>query len=285
MIVNCHIYKKQFEQKGIDNQDIFIKRDLFSRTLGRIFRFLHLPFLNNIPYFETKDKTIIIFDGCIKDKRVFEIIAKRHSDKRLIFYYWNPVSVSINPKKIPDCFEKWSYSFHDSEKYHLHFNDTFTFKEIFDGIKYVDNVSFDVVFVGKNKKRKNKLLAIKQSFENKNIKCLFHITPTHPKIQKIGFQKQLSYAEVLELDNKSMAILDYYTDQNAGLSLRAVESAFLNKKLISNNFFLGTTLIEEGITVFEKELSDTFDFCTYSFSDKAKSYFDFNTWITRFRKV
>ena len=43
-------------------------------------------------------------------------------------------------------------------------------------------------------------------------------------------------------------------------------------------------LIKEGIAVFEKELSDTFDFCIYSFSDKAKSYFDFNTWITRFRK-
>ena len=48
-------------------------------------------------------------------------------------------------------------------------------------------------------------------------------------------KSELGYDEVFRLIMESDIIIDYYTDPNAGLSLRPMEAMFLEKKLITNN--------------------------------------------------
>lgn len=283
MIVNCEVYKKQFDEKGIDNSGIFISRSIIARIVGRFFRFLHIPVFNNVPFFRTDDNTLIIFDGRLKDKRVLEIIAERHKDKRLIFYYWNPVKLSMNPNKIPPAFEKWSYSLFDSKKYGLKFNDTFTFSDLFSVRKRNNIIKYDIVFVGKDKGRKKSLLTIKKAFEKEGLRCYFHITATHPKIQRFGYNHPISYEELLSIEDESKAILDLYLEPRSGFSLRVIEAAFLNKTLITNNLSL-VSFFSKNKMVHIKECDFDYlpGFYECVFSDKYLQYFDYDNWLARF---
>lgn len=285
MIVNCNIYNDLLANHGVVNKDIYIKRDILSRFIGKFARLIHLSAFYNVRDFSTDDNTIIIFDDCIKEKRLYSIIAKKYGNKRLIFYYWNPVSVSINPRRLPSIFEKWSYSLTDCEKYGMRYNPTFSFAELFKNDSSLKNeYEYDVVFIGKDKGRKKPLEKMMVILSGLGYKCLFYITPNHPKICKNSEYKNLSYSEVLELTNRSKAILDFYKNPNVGFSLRVVEAVFMDKTLITNNietlsFFSDDKRVINLSEISASKMNDT---SSSRFDYKIKEYFDFHNWIKRF---
>lgn len=234
MIVNCNIFINEINDSGIQAEKLLNFYNFLRFHGGKIMR--KLPGMSNyninFELLSAKDDFIIIFDGGIKDVNILKEIAKYNNNKKLIFYYWNPVKDSIDPSQIPSVYEKWSYSPVDCKKYGMNYNSTFYFKSLTDETKNIDT---DICFIGKDKGRKKELQNLKNQFENEGFTTNFYITATHPRIQKIGYKKNISYRESLEITSASSCVLDYYEDPSAGLSLRAMESLFFNKKLITNN--------------------------------------------------
>jgi hypothetical protein len=264
-------------------------------SLLRILRKIHFkmkfPFINMWFDDELKNlknyNTIILFDATLTNTFVRKL-RKNFPEKRLIFWYWNPVESSINPKKLNDDVNgKWSYSPVDCENYHLHSNTTFYFKELF--IKE-DKTRFDVFFVGKDKGRLNSLLDLKIQFEKLGLETYFHITATKWFLKKSNpvYKKPISYSEVLSGIGKSKAILDLLSNTKDGLSLRSMESIFLKKKLITNSetifnydFYRPQNIFVIGYDNFDN-LPEFLNSPYEEINEDIVASYDFNCWLDRF---
>ncbi len=286
MIINCETYASMFAKHSIPHASLHKSRNFFRSWLGRVTLFFHFPFFNNINPIQASDSKVIVFDGGIKHKRVLEIIKKSNPGKRLIFYYWNPVSESIAPAKIPDGYEVWSYSKYDAQKYGLRFNPTFTFAELFD-TEDSANAIYDLVFIGKDKGRKKDLLHIRRKSAEAGLKSVFIITANHPRFQTIGYSRPLPYVDVLKMDRSSKSILDYYSFEKAGFSLRLLEAIFLNKVLVTNNSEILSDPMFVGKPILSLAQLSASSFAESVkrpaiYEDDIKSFFCYETWIRRF---
>lgn len=234
VILNCGLFSNEIKKMGVQHFNLYANYSFFPFWLGKICRKLHLKKDANInPELRSLNvDCIIVFDSGVSDNCILSWLAKTYSDKRLIFYYWNPVFTSIKPSKIPSKFEKWSYSPSDCNQYNMKYNSTFYFESF---VKAPVPLKRDVFFIGKNKGREKYLNEIKTFFESSGISSLFYLTANHPRLKQKKYMKHIPYKDVLNYVNESNAILDYYVDPHAGLSLRVMESIFFGKKLITNN--------------------------------------------------
>lgn len=236
MIVNCNMFRNEMIEEGTNSVNLLISYSLFAIRAGSVIRSIPGKSNYNInpDLFSVADDLLIVFDSGIKDAKILQRIEENNKDKRLIFYYWNPVTTTIHPKMIPEKYERWSYSPDDCRLYEMRYNSTFYF-ECFANKKvdFTDNT--DICFIGKDKGRKKVLQKLKQMLEDAGLTTNFYITATHPRFQRVGYQKKVSYKESLNITLGSTCILDYYSNPMAGLSLRAMESIFLGRKLITNN--------------------------------------------------
>ena len=197
-----------------------------------------LPFIWNFLYNKKEivpkpDETIIVFDSNMSGA-FLQWLKKKFPDNRIIFWYWNPVRTTFQPDAIPEGIERWSYSPEDCEKYGLKYNTTFYFDTLVENLPTTRKTGKKVLFVGRDKGRLSELLEWKHSLEKQGLECDFYIIGQQ---DPSGFciKSELGYDEVFRLIMESDIIIDYYTDPNAGLSLRPMEAMFLEKKLITNN--------------------------------------------------
>lgn len=234
VVVNCDLFEKEIKECGVKCFRIWEKCTALSLRMGKLFRKIGLYKFGNInsALNNLDSECIIVFDNGIQENSVLKWLANRYENSRLIFYYWNPVFRSISPLKIPSKFELWSYSPEDCKEYNMRYNSTFYFQKF---IKESVQTKRDVFFIGKNKGRLSELMKIEKSMKSYGLSTLFYITANHPRLKQRRFQKAIPYNEVLNYVRESKSILDYYVNPQAGLSLRAMESMFLNKKIITNN--------------------------------------------------
>lgn len=170
-----------------------------------------------------KNEKIIIFDSNISPE-FLEWIQLKYPDNRIIFWYWNPVDTSLNPNFIPNYIEKWSYSPEDCKKYKLRYNTTFYFDNLIDN-ELLENKGNNILFVGRDKGRLSALLRWKSQLEKEGIPSEFYIIGNR-NLTGYNYQKPIKYHQIIELIRKSSVIIDYYTDEYAGLSLRTMEALF-----------------------------------------------------------
>lgn len=236
--------------------------------------------------------TIIIFDAAFNDNFI-KYISKKLTDKKIILWYWNPIRNSIDPSKLENYnVEKWSYSLEDCKVYNLKYNTTFYFQEL---VKFTDsdsNLSSDVCFIGRDKGRLNLLLKYKEKFESLELKTNFYITPTkwyELRKNKI-YKKNIEYDQIIEIIKNSKAILDIVQSQSDGLTLRAMESIFFRKKLITNNKIIKKYDFYSKDNIFvlsEDNLDDLTKFIGSPYKNIpnyiVKKY-EFQEWLNRFNK-
>lgn len=229
--------------------------------------------------------TILIFAS--KRTDYVKSLAEKYPLKRIIIWYWNPVSRCFNPKDLKyDNVEFWSFDKADCKKYGLKYNSTFYFKNI--KVKEIDiNKVYDIIFLGLDKGRKKLLDELEVEINKQNIKTYFHIHPgvgvSNP--EKI---KMLPYLEYLHLVTKSKAIFDFLQVNQMGLTLRSMESVFFKKKLITNDenivhekFYNKNNIFILGKDDFNK--LSTFITSPYQDLDvNILAYYDFENWIKRF---
>lgn len=232
----------------------------------------------------TKDEKIIIFDSNISPE-FLEWIQLKYPNNRIIFWYWNPVDTSLNPNLIPYYIEKWSYSPEDCKRYNLKYNTTFYFDNLIDN-ELINNEEKNVLFVGRDKGRLSSLLYWKYQLEKQGIPCDFYIIG-NKNSKKYNYKQPLKYNEIVKLIKRSSVIIDYYTDEYAGLSLRTMEAIFLNKKLITNNKTISNYDFynKDNIYITDGELRGINQFLEkekiivdYSIKEKYR----FSNWINRF---
>lgn len=228
--------------------------------------------------------TVIIF-AKPRDFEVINYIKKKNPSIRIIYYYWNPVSkVDLISEKYLENVELWSFDLDDCLKYNMKFNSTFYFKEI--DIPNI-NHEFDILFLGLNKGRKDFLVDFEKKAKDMNISTYFHIIPDDNEDNKDGL-KRVAYEEYLKLIAKSKAILDIVPKGQAGLTVRSMESIFLNKKLITSDI----TIIHQDF--YKKENifiigHDDYN-CLKNFintpyvliSEKIIDQYDLNGWLKKF---
>ena len=210
---------------------------------------------------------------------------------RLIYWYWDPVSGCVHPEKIDrTCCELWSFDKADCQKYNMNFKETFfvTNKEEIQRQRSAANYQYDVLFVGRDKGRAERLLRIQKEFEQKELTTRFYIVATKPySISARKREKQLDYQEVLAMIQRSRAILEINQNNQVGLSMRAMESIFFAKKLITDNAAIMKSEIyrPENIYVLGRDKRSLTDFINMEYACYDNAFLNnylFETWITSF---
>ncbi len=240
---------------------------------------------------EWKDKmykySVIIIFAYPTSKNLIDFVCKNKKDhQRIIVWYWNPVSKSLNPDLIHhlDC-ELWSFDPADCDRYKMNFNTTFYLQKL-----VIDSsgtaMKNDVLFLGLNKGRLEMLKSIKNNIEKSGFTSLFYIVDDSVSVYK---RKPLvSYDKYLEWLVESNCVLDVVQSNQKGVTLRAMEAIFFKKKMISTTL----SIIEEdfyhsdNIFVIGKDSWDDFSvFMAKPYQQIKKeivSGYEFHNWIKRF---
>lgn len=282
--------EEKMEEKGIRVVAAYSSKNLLARLIlklkDRTFLFNYIyPYNRNL--INIRENTIIIFDASIT-LDFLKWIRKLHPEKRIIFWYWNKVETSgIDPVMLKRYkIESWSYASADCEKYNLNYNTTFYFNNWPNRYKHE---TIDVLFVGLDKGRWDAISNIEREWKKEGIKTHFYVVKDSWRQLKKhrDLKKPVSYQQIVEMIRDSKAILDYYTDEYAGFSLRILEALFFKKKLITNNKNIKKWKFycQENIFILFEENRTVREFLDLPYKDFSKSdidYYDFESWIDRF---
>lgn len=186
---------------------------------------------------------VILFD-VFPDSDVVECIEKIAPRTRLIVFYRNPwfnnYYVSAEARK--KC-EIWSFDQEDCKKYGLKYNHQFYLSALLNQKENPYYVS-DLFFVGKDKNRLPFLLDIQNQLQVHNLKMQLYVVGE----RNVNYSQQaapfvhhdhLAYEEVLKYNKNTNCLLELMQENQQGFTLRTVEAMFFNKKLITNNAYLG----------------------------------------------
>lgn len=97
----------------------------------------------------------------------------------------------------------------------------------------------DLYFIGSDKGRLQQLIEIKRQATQMGLRCHFHIAPSKryqytPEEELHLTRQHLSYAENIALARRSKCLVEVVQANQTGPTIRALEAAFLGKKLITN---------------------------------------------------
>ena len=186
------------------------------------------------PLCAAEDDKIIVFDTMVSPRYLIWL-SDHHPDKRIILWFWNPITNFKQYADVPGSVEFWSYSERDCKKYGLRHNTQFFFDCFADRTGEAASPE-KVIFIGREKERLKKLLAVGRQLTEAGLDFEMHLVHTRStKARGWSYEPYMPYEKVIDLVSEAGYLLDYYTDPRAGLSLRLMESLFLGKKIFTNN--------------------------------------------------
>lgn len=229
---------------------------------------------------------IIVFDCSFTTGDEYELnyILNKASDKtRLIYYHWNIVDTNISIKNtfnIPR-WEHCTFDFNDSKKYNMHFVDTF-YVDIYEH-KNQAIIKRDLFYIGIDKKERRAFVnKLKDYCESINLNSMFYI------VDSVLFgNTKISYNKVIEYVKSSKCIVEIQKPSQTGLTLRALESLFFKKKLITNNqsivnykFFNQNNILIVNENNFE-EINYFLDKPYVNIDDSIIENYKFDSWLRK----
>lgn len=264
----------------------FFNESLIGLLKKNIFRFCindNLKLYNPFKKLINNKKVIILFAPA--EESFIAFIKNEIPKAKIIYFYWNPAYRVGRPTEfLYKNTEIWTFDKNDAKYYNLNYSNTFYFDNLkIDNHKY----NYDILFVGRNKHRKELLLDLKNKFEKIQLRTFFHIVPNRDEknVEKVP---EIKYSDYLELVASSKAILDICPPSQIGLTLRPMESLFFEKKLITNN----ENIVNEefynrnNILILNTETSDN-DIINFlkspyqPIANNIKKNYDFDSWIKR----
>lgn len=263
---------------------IFLQKIMFRIVFSNWFKLLK------------KVDTVIIFDG-EKDPLILKMIHNLYPTKRLLVWYWNSIGGDIVS---PDNFnrkytELWSFDPQNCKDYNLKYNVQFyPLENVINNANISSDI--DLLYVGadKTQERINILEKIKKVCLKGKINFLFYLVKQSKENIKtsIAYYPLLKYPQVLQLINRSSAILDITKNNQSGLTLRPLEALFFNKKLVTNNediiYHKIYKLNSANIYILGKEKKSLKEFIELplnkSNTAQLKKYYSFDTWLSNFFK-
>ena len=212
--------------------------NLFFRCLREAWYRLHLPCkklwfnrkLNHI------DADIFILSDPLMTPELINFIEQRYPKKRVILSYENRVEKTINPNTITKSrVEKWSYDKDDCEKYHMRYVGSSYF-DIYRR-KKKQMLKYDIVYLGRDKGRAEKLFNLEKKFNDIGLKTYFYICADRKflKYKKTFYKPLMPYKTYLELISRTRAILNIMPEGQTSVTTRDFEAIFHGVKEITNN--------------------------------------------------
>ena len=274
-------------------------RSIIPGTNGMImFRFkLMRKLFCRFPVVDVTESNIIVFDTWI-DYYYIKALKKKYPDKRIHYWLWNQIDEKSieDVERIKTLVPVWSYSPADCEKYGLKYNTQFFFdnlipenKEELTRKKRSDE-GLKALFIGREKKRRSDILQhIISELEKNGVEVSSYIS----KSDRVGFRKYIlnekliPYKEVLKKTEKTDILIDCYGREDAGCSLRVMESLFFEKKLVTNNLSLAyyDFYDSHNIYIMGKEERSLKEFLSEPYvpvSRDIRDRYRFSSWVERF---
>lgn len=222
---------------------------------------------------------VILFDTMMYPC-ITRYIKRKNKKCKIYLYFWNSINDSnkylLNDKNID---EYYTFDLNDSKKYKISYNHQFYTNKIKETIK--KKYDYDLLFLGRSKNRDKELLKIKKICDKNNLNLNLNIIDHESKL--------ISYDKYLNMLNDTKAILDITANNQKGLSLRVMESIFLNKKLITNNksvmkydFYLKDNIFILGIDKIEN-LNDFINKPYKKIDKKIINNYDYKNWLNNFK--
>ena len=276
------IFFSYFERNNYITCVIFKRINKLFRLIRRIWLINNFPF-SYIWYGKwfnelNKYQTVIIYTSKLT-RYIPLYINKKYPNLRIINWYWNTVDnktlpLETNISKI----EYWSFDSNDCIKYNMKRNVQFYCKEESFNVGYIKN---DIYFIGRDKGRRDKITEFENICKKYNIKYDFNI---------IYGNEIIPYNEVRKSIIKSRAILEINKKNQSGLTLRALESLFYEKKLITDNILIANYDFynSDNIFVLGKDNINnlpTFISSSYNHSvDVYKNEYSLEKWFNNFNE-
>lgn len=255
--------------------DGFFLRAARKLSVTRLFNLFLGGWKRNIKKYDI----VIMFDNGY-NKMIAEYVKRENPDCEIILWFWNKIFAG-NKKYLNDGVvdEFWSYNLDDVKKYGLQYNTQFYTNKI----KIQDTkIKNDVVFLGRDKGRREDLLALSEELKKQGLKVQFDIIENESDFR--------DYDDYLSMVASSRAIFDYNFPIISGCTLRVMESIFFEKKLITNN----TNIMNydfyrpENIFIIGKDdmgkIKDFINSPYKKIDKKIVEYYDFENWLKRFKE-
>lgn len=228
---------------------------------------------------------VIIFDNVI-------IFLYAHLFfKSVYLWLWNTIpNISSFLIRIKLCkllnFKIYSFDEEDCKKYNLEYNTQFFYKET-----ECYHEIYDLYFIGVDKGRCKQIEKIYQFLKQHNVNTFFQVIPDKGKNYKCKEILQNSYVEYTEVISNvllSKAILDIPKPGQVGMTYRAMEALFYDKKIVTTNrdyrnlnFFSSDmvfVLDEDNCDLLPEFLKSE----SVGYSEQIKQYYSIENWIMRF---
>lgn len=273
---------KNWIYNGLNADVIFKDVPKPLRAIRRIWTNSLLPFLSiwlGNWVNDLKKYDVVILHASEWTSRLPKFIHKLKPSMRIIYWYWNPVNRLSSPYKVSDSnVEFWTFDSHDARKYHMKKN-----IQYYSGysVRKASEIKWDVYFIGHDKGRGLYINDLKKKMSILGIKT---------NIKLISNSDFVPYYKVCEDIACSRAILEINQSGQAGYTLRALESLFFKKKLITNNKMIINEpfYCKENIFILGRdELASLTKFINSPYNDKfdnLRKEYDVNTWINNFFK-
>lgn len=217
-------------------------------SINKTIRKVHFRLCNAYHYiwysdfYNVKDTNkIIVFDS-ILNMQLLHDVKSSFKGAEIVFYYWNLITSLKDLNIIKMVVDKiYSFDLNDCRKYNLFYNSQFYFN-----IRKDPDVilAYDSCFIGYDKGRYKILKQIADTLEQNNFNYLYQIKAnTSRKIKyripaRYKINKEIDYGTIIENIKSSKSIIDIVQKGQSGLTLRAMEALFLDKKLITNNIYI-----------------------------------------------
>jgi 1,5-rhamnosyltransferase len=212
---------KNIEISIFDPRDIFKDKKYKSLVPRNIKNFLYKKKIKQIIGRNTE--SIFVF----QDSRVFIEFLLSNTESRSHVLFRN----TISEENIPNIGKLkshghilWSFDKDDCSKYKIyHYNQ---FSKYIPGIDKIA-IQYDFSFIGRDKNRGNLLNRIKKKLEDYGFSVYIKLITDK--------ESTLPYMEYLKESCRAKCFIDITKEGQSGLTLRPIEAAYYNRKLLTNN--------------------------------------------------
>ena len=240
-VVICH-RKRAFKNS--------ILNFLFSiHTSGRIQRYIDLPFKNiwdNIIFDKIIKKSCpdyIVFTTSWHSNHLIDYFRKKCENSKLILRFTDTIGNALGPKSeslILNIKNQYDgvlvYCQEDAEKYNLSCHSAGYSK--INQIELKPRKTYDVVFIGADKGRIEKIRQAYKLFISAGLSCFFYVIMVKERDRKddgiIYADKAMSFIDYLSYEMSAKCLFEIVQEGSSGRTYRMMESIIYNKLLITN---------------------------------------------------
>ncbi len=244
---------------------------------------------------------IIVFSSPLLGNEIFTWIRKQGWLGRLIIYYRDSQSVKWIKKgcrveeirRLNINVELWTFDRADARNYGMRYNPQFYFNNF---NHKVEDILYDAVYVGASRGRVHKIDSLYDSLKSRGLKLKFIIQGgvVNNLKGKEGVRyihRRLDYNDVINLNSKSKCIIEIMNEGQIGVTLRTMESLFMERKLITDNVDVLNMDIyhPDNVFVIGFDSMDNFDKWILKpyrkVDDAIKNEYTAESWIRKFDRL